>query len=225
MYVTVKMLWLGLAVALVNVAAAVELVRDGQPMAQIVVAQEALPQVRTAAGELQYYLEKMSGALLPIVHQPGSEFAYHVYVGDGDFTSRLGINIDDIRYDGFKIVVRDNYAALAGYDQKRQPIPRGYTDTSLSGDMQQQWEAYTRRPWTFPRILRDPRLYSNDYDFHMYDAAGTLHAVYEFLQMLGLRWYMPVEEIGLIIPDLPTITVEPMELQREPEFASRYFPL
>ncbi|MCA1808568.1 MAG: hypothetical protein LC725_03780, partial [Lentisphaerae bacterium] len=81
MYVTVKMLWLGLAVALVNVAAAVELVRDGQPMAQIVVAQEALPQVRTAAGELQYYLEKMSGALLPIVHQPGSEFAYHVYVG------------------------------------------------------------------------------------------------------------------------------------------------
>ncbi len=46
------------------------LVRDGQPNAEIVVAEEAPRTTRLAAAELQKYLAKISGATLPIVTEP-----------------------------------------------------------------------------------------------------------------------------------------------------------
>lgn len=51
----------------VPAAGAVELIRDGQPLAEIVVSTGADPSVKVAARELQKYLEKISGAKLTAV--------------------------------------------------------------------------------------------------------------------------------------------------------------
>ncbi|MEO6846179.1 MAG: DUF4838 domain-containing protein [Chthoniobacterales bacterium] len=49
---------------------------------------------------------------------------------------------------------------------------------------------------------------------------GTEYAVYEFLNRLGVRWYMP-SDIGEIIPKLPTITVADVSVTEKPDFIQR----
>ena len=92
---------------------AVDLVKDAQPVAEIVMAEDATPSVKTAANELQRHIEAMSGAKLPIVSQVSQEVANQVYVGESDYTRKLGVTIDDIQYDGFKIIAKGNYVVLA----------------------------------------------------------------------------------------------------------------
>ncbi|MFA7160379.1 MAG: DUF4838 domain-containing protein, partial [Kiritimatiellia bacterium] len=200
---------------------AVELVRDGRPLAEIVTPTNANPSVKAAGKELQKYLKKISGAELPIVNAPGTN-AVPVFVGRSEHTDKLGIKLDDVRYDGFKIVVREGFVALLGVDDCRPPIPRNNTRFGLYHQLNREWEAYTGHKWEFPFITRDPRNFCPELGFHFQDANGTLYAVYEFLEMLGLRWFMPIEEIGQVIPESRTIAVTPVEIKKEPAFASRY---
>ena len=51
-------------------ASGVQLVRDGHPQAQIVIAEHPPRMVSLAAQELQEHLRKISGAELPIVNEP-----------------------------------------------------------------------------------------------------------------------------------------------------------
>ncbi|MEI6423761.1 MAG: alpha-glucuronidase family glycosyl hydrolase, partial [Lentisphaerota bacterium] len=93
---------------------AVDLVKDGKPVAEIVIAESAEPSVRTAADELQDKLEKMSGARLAIVSTASPEVKNQVYVGESEYTRKLGVKLDDVKYDGFKIVADKNYVVVAG---------------------------------------------------------------------------------------------------------------
>ena len=63
---------------------AVDLVKDGAAVAEIVIAESAEPSVRTAANELQRNLEKMSGAKLAIVTKVSPDVKNQVYVGYSD---------------------------------------------------------------------------------------------------------------------------------------------
>jgi hypothetical protein len=196
-----------------------ELVRDGQPLAEIVIPTNPVPSVKTAASELQKYLKKMSGAELPIVSKATGKTP--VYVGASEYTDRLGIRIDDIKDDGFKIIVKDDFVALLGRDQHRLPIPRNNTKFGISETLNKEWEAYTGHRWEYPRIIRDPRNFCPEVGFCYQDATGTLYAVYDFLESLGMRWFMPLEEIGQVIPELKNIRVPATYLKKEPQFAAR----
>ncbi|MCX6907637.1 MAG: DUF4838 domain-containing protein [Verrucomicrobia bacterium] len=199
---------------------AVELVRDGQPLAEIVVAAGADPSVKAAGRELQKYLKKMSGAELPIVARPSG--ATPIYVGASAYTDKLGIRLEDIRNDGFKIVVADKHVALVGRDQCRLAIPRDNTKFGIWQSVLKNWQKLADKPWDYPYIIRDPRNFSHELGFHVQDANGTLYAVYEFLEQLGVRWFMPIEEIGLVIPEKRDIKLAPMVLKREPFLACRF---
>ena len=50
---------------------------------------------------------------------------------------------------------------------------------------------------------------------------GTLFGVYELLEQIGVRWYMP-GDIGTIIPEKKTITVEEQNNVQVPSFSSRH---
>jgi hypothetical protein len=58
----------------------------------------------------------------------------------------------------------------------------------------------------------------------LYIAGSTLegsgHGLYEFLETLGCRWYMP-GEFGEKLPSMKTITVKRISITREPEFELR----
>ncbi len=49
---------------------------------------------------------------------------------------------------------------------------------------------------------------------------GTEYAVYDFLERLGARWYMP-GEFGEVLPHQTTITVADLSIRQKPDFIMR----
>ena len=104
-------------------AAELVIVQDGQPRATIVVAKDAAEPIqkklRTAAEELQTYVQKMSGAKLPIVDDSQNPAGALILVGRSRLSDSLGVAIPAgvtpaRRDEGFVIVCRGDRLLLAG---------------------------------------------------------------------------------------------------------------
>src|ERR1041385_3291711 len=100
------------------------LARDGQPSASIAIAQQASENARVGAGELQSYLEKISGAKLSIISDSQSPTGALILVGRSKFTDQIsGLHIPsgrtkNLREEGFVIFCRSNRLVLAGNDEE-----------------------------------------------------------------------------------------------------------
>ncbi|MBU4399028.1 MAG: DUF4838 domain-containing protein, partial [Planctomycetes bacterium] len=104
-------------------AAELVIVQDGQPKATIVVAKDldvqAAAKVKTAAEELQTYLQKISGAKLPIVTDADNPAGPLVLVGRSKLTDSAGVAVPSgltpaRREEGFVIVCKGPRLVLAG---------------------------------------------------------------------------------------------------------------
>jgi hypothetical protein len=103
-------------------AAETLLAHNGEPRAAIVVA-ESLPRtVRLAAQGLQDYFEKITGAHLPIVTQPGRAGTVPIYVGCSEHTDRLRITAEGLQDGAYRIVSGDGWLVLIGQDAEFTPI-------------------------------------------------------------------------------------------------------
>lgn len=203
-------------------AVALELVREGIAKAEIVVAADALPQVVFAAEELQRHVRKMSGATLPIVHgQTGT--AVPVFVGSSAEANQAGVSADQLTAESYQVLVTDDYLALIGHDACLPRYPRGFTHIGQRRALQAEWETYAGERWSFPwSDFYDPRNHSPELDFSIYDQTGTLFAVYDLLEELGVRWYLPDDELGTIVPTLSTIDLSVADRTRAPVFSKRH---
>ena len=67
------------------------LVEDGQPRAEIIIAEKPPRMVNLAAFELQRYLHKISKVRLPIVHKPTGGTPVQIYVGRSKHSGKLGV--------------------------------------------------------------------------------------------------------------------------------------
>ncbi|MFC1454201.1 DUF4838 domain-containing protein [Verrucomicrobiota bacterium] len=202
--------------------AGVELVEDGRAVAEIVISTNPMPQVKFAAVELRDHIKKISGAELPIVTKPG-EGKKPIYVGESDYTRQLGLTTDDIEKEGFKIIATGDYLALMGRDAVFPFYPRGHTDRSVRPRLLAEWQEYAGEKWDFPfQALYEPRHYNPELGFSLLDPSGTLFAVYEFLEQLGVRWYMPYHDFGTVIPKMKNIAVKVQNITRCPEFERRF---
>ena len=77
--------------------------------------------------------------------------ANHVYVGESEATRKLGVRLDDVKHDGFKIVARQNYVVLAG---REFPLfEKSFARFSNVARRQEAWERQTERKWRFPPII------------------------------------------------------------------------
>ena len=177
-------------------AAPIAVVRDGKPLAEIVIAADAPSIVKYAADELQTYVKKMSGAELPVVTKP-SAGRVPVYLGESPFVSKLGIRADDLRTDGFRVVARDGWVALVGRDFKGEPWSSG------------------------AHPFRRSETYNAELGLWAFGEAGSLFAVYELLYDQGVRWYAP-GEIGEVVPKRTTILIAEGTKKVEPNYRYRY---
>jgi hypothetical protein len=214
------MLCAGLLFGFARCSSAVELVNDGKPVADIVLSDAATPSVKTAGQELQRYLEAMSGAKLPIVSQPSSNFANHVYVGESEYTRRLGITIADIQYDGFKIVAKDHDVILVGREMYHYATHFTRFKGVARNARQKTWEEFCGHKWRSPSFWEEWD-YNQELGFYALDGTGTLYAMYDLLEQLGMRWYMPGEALGIVIPKLNDIRIADQNLKKEPQFPQR----
>lgn len=55
-----------------------------------------------------------------------------------------------------------------------------------------------------------------------FDRVGTLYGVYDFLNLLGVRWFEP-GLIGEVIPHMPVLTIPPLDRTDAPKFTVRGF--
>lgn len=69
------------------------IVKNGQPRAEIVIVEKPLRSVRIAADDLLAFVQKSSGARLPIVTEPSGK-AVKLFVGCSEHTDRLGVMAD-----------------------------------------------------------------------------------------------------------------------------------
>ena len=65
-------------------APALEIVKDGKPQAEIVLLQTANPSQKAAAADLHKYIREISGAELPIVHEPTRSCKNQIYIIAGN---------------------------------------------------------------------------------------------------------------------------------------------
>lgn len=107
---------LSVLLAIVSSAGAIVLVRDGKPLATIVVAPDASAQIQQAAQTLQQYVQQCSGATLPIAFAPSDGAT--IYIGQSDATKSAGIDTKGFDQDGFLLQAIDekSYCIIGGND-------------------------------------------------------------------------------------------------------------
>jgi len=99
-------------------ASALDLTRDGEPASTIVLPQNATQLEREGAETLVKYFEMACGAKIPIVAEPAGPSGVIISIGKTEMAARAGITDAGLRYDGYRLVVRDNTLYLLGRDTK-----------------------------------------------------------------------------------------------------------
>lgn len=137
------------------------LARDGRPAATIVIATNAPKSVRFAARELQAFVERLSGARLPLTNAAAALSGPLVLVGRSPLTDALRADIPAgftraLKEEGYLVRATPDTLILAGND---------------GGPVLKEDPA---DPLSFPSVYK-----------------GTLFAVYDLLEQCGCRWYYP----------------------------------
>ncbi|MDO8587340.1 MAG: hypothetical protein Q7T82_09895, partial [Armatimonadota bacterium] len=172
------------------------LVKDGKPACCIVIAEKASANATFAAKELQTYVEKISGAKLEIRTDAERVTGAKVLVGRSKLTDAIsGLQIPSgitlsLREEGFVIHCVGDTLVLAGNDSTVE-------DCKEASD-----EVRTKKFHKGPLYL------------------GTRYAVYELLDRLGVRWFVP-GEYGEVVPKAATVQFPEMSLTELPDFPVR----
>jgi hypothetical protein len=208
-----------LAAATGTMAAA--LVQDGKAGADIVIAENPPRMARLAAVELQTYLEKISGARLPITISADAKLPVHIYIGRSQHTDKLKITDEGLKHGAFRMVSGQDFLVLLGHDADFVPpkyLPSSFNDYQRA---KQEWDERTGEHWGNPYSgLRLFRQYNPLAGVSVYDERGSYNAVCEFLRMLGVRWYMP-GELGEVVPRMETIPLVQLDKTVRPDFPYR----
>ena len=102
-----SMFLLGLSVIPLTVSAAVDIVREGRPLATVVLAQDASAQLTDAAQLLVDCVAQSTGARLPIAQQ-APDAASAIYICGSARAEAFGIHQDGLDDDGFDIAFPDD---------------------------------------------------------------------------------------------------------------------
>lgn len=196
------------------------LVKDGQPRAEIVIAEQPPRMVRLAASELQTYVQKVTGGKLPITTAPTVDCPVQIYVGRSPHTDRLKVTATGLKHGAFQIQSGPSHLVLLGHDSDFT-VPKFFLTTpSDLPKLLQDWDAATGEQWGFANANLYKE-YNDELKIWHRDERGSLNAVYEFLRLLGVRWYLPTE-LGEIVPKNPDLELPVINRTVRPDFALRF---
>ena len=197
------------------------IVKDGKPLSEIIISDKPARMTKLAASELQSYIEKISGAKLAVTNVPDKDVPVKIYVGKSKYTDDLKISTDGLAHGAFRMVSGDSWLALLGPDKDYVPIePWGRSrDPAEQERINREWDKVTGE--TFYNPFHSLFMYyDSGLDIWAFDDRGTLHAVYEYLRGLGVRWYMP-GDLGEIFPKQATLALPAVDRTVRPDFAVR----
>ena len=233
-----KAIWAVLLGCSVSTAAlSLEIVKDGVPEAEIVIAEEAHEGTHRAAEDLRDFLRRISGAELRIVHAPSTEKKNHLYVGRSVWTDKLSYRLPVFRNSGYDILVKGNYAVLAGpmvtsleNPYRMSSSDAGYLRTPLLNKTPKpanfpspglkKWQSFTGRTFSTLQVGNGGGVRNAPLKIFTNDDLGDWYAVSAFLEELGVRFYAPCHD-GTIVPRSRNISVEECRITKEAAFARR----
>ena len=209
-----------MALSSTHVCGAQFLVEDGRSRAEIIISEQPPRTVKLAANELQNYVKKITGALVPIKTAPSDAQTLQIYVGRSPHTDRLKVSDEGLKYGAFRMESGPNYLILLGQDRDFV-LPKFYLSTP--SDMPQllkEWDAATGEQWGFAtgNLYKE---YHSELKIWNRDEHGSLNAVYEFLRLHGVRWYLP-DELGEIVPQRASLELPVISKTVRPDFALRF---
>ena len=237
--------WLAAPLTVLH-AADLVLVNRGLPAAEIVVAENRPRMVTLAAVELRHFVEKMSGARLPIVTTPTADQRLKIHIGRSAETERLGITSEGLRDGAYRLASGPDWLVLIGEDRdfspEKMPWPLKRNDAPRA---EAEWDKLiagkSDAPWGFPfasgfkaywnpgdfaqqmtaRYGEDfPKLWARKGGFWLHDQGGSLNAVHDLLRQLGARFFMP-GELGEVVPKKATLAIAAQDKTVRPDFAMR----
>jgi len=172
------------------------IVKDGKPMASIIVAAEPTSSAALAAEELRSFVKKITGAELPLVTDTAKADGIKIYVGENPDLEKLGVATADFRTQEYVVKILPDTIILAGKDSdKRGKLAYDLDDPLKMSGLPDRW-----------------------------DSNGTLYAVYDFLEKYcGVRFFNQTE-FGTVLPETKTLRVKTGDIRRRPAFSYRDVP-
>ena len=127
------------------------IVRNGVAQADIVRPESPSRMAKLAATELQTYVQRISGAKLPVSETPGDDVPLHIYVGMSAHTARLGVTDENLDHGAFRMKSGKNWLALVGNDADYVP---GDMEARFAQDrtrVRKKWDRITDGKWILPK--------------------------------------------------------------------------
>jgi len=210
------------------------LVENGLPRAEIVISGSPARMQRVAAHEFRMQIEKISGARLPIVTQPGGK-AVKVFIGA---SAHNPVKVNGLKDGAYRITTGPDWLALVGDDSDFTPVGPFARNNGDIQRAQAEFEQIMGAPYGMPNAgLYKNRLKlpgdtgkpdgavtakNETLDIWGLDERGSFNAVCGFLHKLGARWYLP-GELGEVLPSMKTIALPKLDETVKPDFALRQF--
>ncbi|MFA6816230.1 MAG: DUF4838 domain-containing protein [Lentisphaeria bacterium] len=170
------------------------------PPTTIVVEKDAPASVRFAGGELQAYLQKITGKKFDIMSVPAVNAA-NIFLGKSRYSAQAKINTSKLAVYGYIIKAVHGNLYILGNDSKDKSSEKLFAlRKDLDGYFRDGWQ-YSLEKW----------------DFDM----GTTVGVWRFLETLGVRWLFP-GDLGECLPNKTSIEIAAdLAIQKAPHFKSR----
>ena len=199
------------------------LVENGQPRAEIVIADKPTSMARVAAHEFRQQIEKISGAKLPIVTQPSGNVV-KIFIGASEHSP---VKADGLKDGAYRIASGADWLALIGDDADFEPVGPFARNNGDIARAQAEWEKLVGAPYGLPNAgLYKHRtkitLDGETLEVWGLDERGSFNAVMALLHRLSARWYLP-GELGEVLPTMKTIELPKLDETVKPDFALRQF--
>ncbi len=120
-------------------------------------------------------------------------------------------------------VTLDTVTAGGSGDEAAGLVPI-YLGQAVPARDRQRWQDQLHDPASFALIVGQDRISIFDVASQIdsvQPATGVRNGVYELLEQLGVRWFMP-GDIGTVIPTQQTLVIKTQETVQNPSFASRW---
>ncbi|MBM3214384.1 DUF4838 domain-containing protein [Candidatus Poribacteria bacterium] len=200
----------------------VTLVRDGEPAAVILTDPAPTPSARLAAMELQYHVERMTGARLAITADAASAPGIvRLLVGESERTRQLGLRSSDFASQEYAIRFTGDEVVLIGRDW--QDTPENRAEVGRGTNFMTLQDARHRIDY-LAATGGSPKSNGDRVSIELpglFDDQGTAYAVYDFLERFcGVRWYGP-STLNVVVPRAQTLTVEGEDVRRAPAMSYR----
>ena len=111
------------------------LVKNAVPNACIVIAKEAGRSAQFAASELQYHIQKITGATVPVVTDDNVIKGTRILVGDSKATQALGLRNNDFKPQEYLIQFLPDTLVLMGRDNNEDTMKVDYSNAETFPDL------------------------------------------------------------------------------------------